>query len=78
MKFIKSVRPGTVGANGHKKIRRSDYARFMRQSANQNSSNMPYLIDDFTINENDTTKINVNLNSRNPLHNNTASHEFRN
>ena len=72
------MRPGTVGANGQKQIRRSDYARFMRQSANQKSSNMQHLIEDFTANANDTTKIKVNLNSRNPLHNNTASHELRN
>ena len=74
LRLVKSVRPGTVGAPGSKKMRRSDYARFMRSSANQNNSvaGMQNLVDDFNFVQDD--KIKVTMQGRNKMHY-TASHE---
>ena len=51
----KTVRPTTVsGPAGSKLFRRSDYARIMRSSANQNSVHMQNLVDDFLLHNEET------------------------
>ena len=73
---MRGTRPGTVGGGGSKVFNRSDFARVLRSSANQNSAHRQTMASDLINFTDETQNIKVSLMGRNML--NTASHENHN